>query len=306
MSIAKVSVAGSFVVGLTLRSDRFPVAGETILARDFDLGPGGKGSNQAVQVARLDVPVQFIGAIGNDDFSKTATDLYAEEGVGTHHLVTSNRNTGVGFIMLDATGDNRILLDPGSNEDFTPDHVRAARETIAESAVVMTQLEIRADTAAEAMALGKKCGCTTLLNPAPVRRLAPEIFKHIDLLTPNQTEARALLGLPPDDPTPDLDLCGRLLELGVGTVVLTRGPEGAVIVTSEGTTTIESPPVEVVDSTGAGDAFNGAVAAALATGSRLEDAVRNGTRAGALACTKLGVIPALPTRSGLDEAFAAG
>lgn len=307
MSIAKVAVAGSFVVGLTLRSDRYPVAGETVLAHDFDMGPGGKGSNQAVQVARLGVPVQFIGVIGDDDFGRIGTDLYREEGVGTDHLtITSETNTGVGFIMLDTAGDNRILLDPGSNEEFGPEHVRAARDTISACSVVMTQLEIPAATAHEAMELGKRCGCTTLLNPAPVRPLPQEIFQHIDLLTPNQTEARVLLGVAPDDPTPDLDLCGRLLELGVGTVVLTRGEDGAVIVTPEGTTEVASAAVQVTDSTGAGDAFNGALAAALAEGATLEDAVLSGTRAGALACTKLGVIPALPTRNELDELLAEG
>lgn len=306
MSVAKVSVAGSFVVGLTLRSDRFPVEGETLLARDFDMGPGGKGSNQAVQVARLDVGVQFIGVIGTDDFGRIGTDLYEKEGVGVDHLVRSPRNTGVGFIMLDAAGDNRILLDPGSNEEFSPEHVQAARGTISESRVVMTQLEIRAETAAEAMSLGKRCGCITMLNPAPVRPLPKEIYRDIDLLTPNQTEARVLLGVAPDDPTPDLDLCGRLLELGVGTVVLTRGAQGAVIVTTEGTKEVSSPTVRVVDSTGAGDAFNGALAAALAGDDPLEHAVERACAAGAFACTKLGVIPALPHKGELDDLTAAG
>ena len=293
------------MVGLTLRADRFPVEGETLLARDFDMGPGGKGSNQAVQVARLGVPVQFIGVIGTDDFGRIGTDLYEREGVGVDHLVHSPRNTGVGFIMLDAAGDNRILLDPGSNEEFSPDHVQAARGTISESRVVVTQLEIPAETAAEAMALGKRCGCITLLNPAPVRPLPKEIYRDIDLLTPNQTEARVLLGVAPDDPTSDLDLCGRLLELGVGTVVLTRGSQGAVIVTSDGTREIPSATVRVVDSTGAGDAFNGALAAALAGDDSLEDAVTRACGAGALACTKLGVIPALPHKAELDELTAA-
>ena len=306
MSVAKVTVAGSFVVGLTLRSDRFPVQGETILARDFDMGPGGKGSNQAVQVARLGVPVQFVGVIGNDDFGRIGTELYEREGVGVDHLEVLERNTGVGFIMLDSSGDNRILLDPGSNEAFGPEHVRAARETIAASAVVMTQLEIRAETAQEAMALGRKCGCITVLNPAPVRPLPQEIYQHIDLLTPNQTEARVLLGVDPDDPTPDIELCGRLLELGVGKVVLTRGAQGALIVGKDGTEEVSSAVVEVVDSTGAGDAFNGALAAALATGEPLTKAVKEATRAGALACTKLGVIPALPHRAELDELLAKG
>lgn len=306
MSSAKVTVAGSFVVGLTLRSDRFPVQGETVLARDFDMGPGGKGSNQAVQIARLDVPVQFVGVIGNDDFGRIGTELYKAEGVGIDHLGVTQRNTGVGFIMLDTSGDNRILLDPGSNEEFGPEHVQAARDTIAGSAVVITQLEIRAETAHEAMALGKRCGCITVLNPAPVRPLPEEIYQHIDLLTPNQTEARVLLGVPPDDPTPDVDLCARLLELGVGQVVLTRGAEGALIVGQDGAQEVRSAVVDVVDSTGAGDAFNGALAAALAMGEPLEEAVKEATRAGALACTKLGVIPALPRRAGLDELLAQG
>lgn len=295
-------MVGSFVVGLTLRTDRFPVSGETVLAREFDMGPGGKGSNQAVQVARLGTPVEFIGVIGNDDFGRIALDLYAWEGVGTTHLsTTEDRNTGVGFIMLDPAGDNRILLDPGSNEVFGPSHVQDAKGTLEESAVVMAQLEIPAQTAREGLALGKAAGALTILNPAPVRPIPRDVFAHIDILTPNQTEARVLLELPPDDDSDDLDLCGRLLDLGVGTVVLTRGAQGAVIVDGKGSTPIDPFEVEVVDSTGAGDAFNGALAAALASGMALEDAARRAAAAGALACTKLGVIPALPHADALEE-----
>ena len=305
MSEQKVAVVGSFVVGLTLRTDRFPVSGETVLAREFDMGPGGKGSNQAVQVARLGTPVEFIGVIGNDDFGRIALDLYASEGVGTTHLsTTEDRNTGVGFIMLDPAGDNRILLDPGSNEVFGPSHVRDAKGALEESAVVIAQLEIPAQTAREGLALGKAAGALTILNPAPVRPIPHDVFAHIDILTPNQTEARVLLELPPDDDSDDVDLCGRLLDLGVGTVVLTRGAQGAVIVDAKGSTPIDPFEVEVVDSTGAGDAFNGALAAALASGMALGDAARRAAAAGALACTKLGVIPALPHADVLEEMLA--
>ena len=297
-----MAVVGSFVVGLTLRADRFPVSGETVLAREFDMGPGGKGSNQAVQVARLGTPVEFVGVIGNDDFGRIALDLYAEEGVGTTHLTTTGeRNTGVGFIVLDPAGDNRILLDPGSNEVFGTSHVRAARDTIEDSAVVITQLEIAAETAREGLALGKAGGARTILNPAPVRPIPQDVFAQVDILTPNQTEARVLLELPPDDPSDDLELCKRLLDLGVGTVVLTRGAQGAVIVNGDGAVPVDPFRVEVVDSTGAGDAFNGALAAALAGGLDLEDAARRASAAGALACTKLGVIPALPRSDALEE-----
>ena len=302
-----VTVVGSFVVGLTLRADRFPVSGETILARDFDLGPGGKGSNQAVQVARLGGDVEFVSLIGSDEFASIATELYEREGVGTTYLTsTPERNTGVGFIILDAEGDNRILLDPGTNEMFTPEHVAASTDRIANSEVVITQLEIPSDTAVEAMRLAKENDAVSILNPAPVRPLDPEAFRHIDLLTPNQTEARVLLGLEPDDPANDLDICGRLLELGVGKVILTRGAEGATIVAPDGTSHVESFSVEVVDSTGAGDAFNGTLATALSSGSPLQDAVRRAAAGGALACTALGVIPALPYAKDVDALTGAG
>lgn len=295
-------VVGSFVVGLTLRADRFPVSGETVLAREFDMGPGGKGSNQAVQIARLGTPVEFVGVIGDDDFGRIALDLYEREGVGTKHLtVTGERNTGVGFIVLDPAGDNRILLDPGSNEVFGASHVRDARTTIEDSAVVIAQLEIAAETAREGLAIGKAAGARTILNPAPVRPIPRDVFAQIDILTPNQTEARVLLELPPDDASDDDDLCRRLLDLGVGTVVLTRGAKGAVIVDADGVTPVDPFPVEVVDSTGAGDAFNGALAAALAGGMELEQAAHRAAAAGALACTKLGVIPALADSDAVDE-----
>jgi ribokinase len=296
-----VTVVGSFVVGMTLRADRFPVSGETILARDFDLGPGGKGSNQAVQIARLGTQVEFVSLIGTDDFAAIATDLYEREGVGTKHLTnTPERNTGVGFIILDAAGDNRILLDPGTNELFAPEHVRDARDVIAGSEVLITQLEIPSETAIEALRLARENGATAILNPAPVRPLPDEAFRHVDLLTPNQTEARILLGLEPDDPTDDVAICERLLELGVGNVVLTRGEQGATIYSSDGATHVEPFSVDVVDSTGAGDAFNGTLATALASGKGLEAAVVRAAAGGALACTALGVIPALPYAARVD------
>lgn len=301
-----VAVIGSFVVGHTLRADRFPVAGETVLARDFDRGPGGKGSNQAVQIARLGTGVEFIGVIGNDDFAKIASVLYETEGVGTTYLEqTGDRNTGVSFIVLDASGENRILLDPGTNDLFTPEHVRDATPVLSAAGVVISQLEIPAETALAGLKLGRESGCTTILNPAPARPLPEEIYGYIDILTPNQSEARALLGLAPDDPADDMDLCGRLLDLGIGTVVLTRGEQGAVVVEPHGTTAIRPFRVEVIDSTGAGDAFNGALASALAQDQPLHAAVVRGAAAGALACTKLGVIPALPTATELEQLLAA-
>ena len=300
-----VTVAGSFAVGLTLRSSRFPAAGETVLARDFDLGPGGKGSNQAVQIARMGDRVELVGMIGTDDFGDIAVNMYSLEGVGMKRLErTAERNTGVGFIILDETGENRILLDPGANELFSPSHVEAARDLIADSSVVVTQLEIPLETAAAALAAAREEGAVAVLNPAPARELEGSVLEDVDILTPNQTEALILAGLAPDDPIDDLDVCAELIRRGVATVVLTRGPRGASIVTSEGVEHVDAFPVEVVDSTGAGDAFNGTLATALAQEVSLSGAARRACGAGALACTKLGVIPALPTATELDEFLA--
>ena len=297
----KVTVVGSFAVGLTLRADRFPVRGETLLGRDFDQGPGGKGSNQAVQAARLGADVEFVGLVGRDSFAGIALKLYAAEGVGIRYLEqTPAKNTGVGFIMLDARGDNCIILDPGANALLTPAHVDIAAPRIAESAAVLTQLEIPAEAALHALFLARRTGVLSILNPAPARPVALADLSVADVITPNETELRILLGRAPDDPADSRDLCGQLLKAGVRTVVLTRGGEGALIVTPEGSEAVAPFPVDPIDTTGAGDAFSGTLAVGLAAGLPIGQAARRAAAAGALACTRLGVIPALPRREELD------
>lgn len=298
----RVTVVGSFAVGLTLRSDRFPVKGETLLGRDFDMGPGGKGSNQAVQAARLGADVEFVARLGEDNFGEIGTRLYAAEGVRTTYLLrTPERNTGVGFIVLDAHGDNFIILDPGANALFSPMDVERARERIENSHVVITQLEIPLETAGHALKLARQAGATAILNPAPAVQVPAELLQYADVVTPNETELRILLGRAPDDPADSLDLAHELLRMGVRNVVVTRGARGALIVTENGYHSMAADPVQVVDSTGAGDAFNGTLATALGSGMPLEPAVRRAVAAGALACTKLGVIPSLPRQSELEE-----
>jgi ribokinase len=301
MSNSKITVIGSFAVGLTLRADRFPVKGETLIGRDFDQGPGGKGSNQAVQVARMGGDVEYVGLIGEDSFGDIAVKLYAEEKVGTTYLMrTSERNTGLGFIVLNAEGDNFIILDPGANALFSPAHVDKAISRINESRVVVTQLEIPVATATYGMKVGKQAGAITILNPAPAAPVPPDAFADIDIVTPNHTELRILLGRQPDDPTDSKDLCNEMLNDGVKTIVLTQGEQGALIVTKDGTLSVPAKMVDVVDTTGAGDAFSGTLAATLAEGRSLEEAVRYAVAAGGLACTQLGVIPALPNRRDVE------
>ena len=243
-----ITVVGSFAVGMTIRAPHFPVAGETLRGSDFDLGPGGKGSNQAVGTARLGARSHLVGKVGNDMFAEIALNLYHKEGVGTDYLFrTGERPTGVGFITLNAAGENHIILDMGANELLSPADVDSAEPLIAQSDIVMTVLEIRQDTAARAMELGRRHGKTTIMNPAPAEKLNPSVFSCIDILTPNESELRILSGLKPDDSTDTLDLARKLQSQGVRNIIVTRGSKGALVIESDGSVEmLPGLPVQVI------------------------------------------------------------
>ena len=295
-----VAVVGSYGVGLWIRAPKMPARGETVLGSGFAMGHGGKGSNQAVGVARLGVPCALLACVGADRFGAEALDLWRGEGVDASWVVSRSEGpTMAGFIILDEHGDNRIITDPGANALLTPDDVATFAPVLAASRVLLTQLEIPVATVAAALRTARRSGVTTILNPAPARPLPPEILGVADILTPNQTEARLLAGLAPDDPRPDEDVAARLFELGVGTVILTLGERGALILNREGAAHCPGQRVDVVDTTGAGDGFNAALAAALAEGRPLWEAVEWATHAGALVVAAPGVVPALPAREPL-------
>ncbi len=297
-----ITVVGSFAVGMTLRTQRMPVFGETLVGSDFDMGPGGKGSNQAVGVARLGAQAHFAGIIGDDRLGEIAVDLYAQEGVDTTYLQRiEEMATGVGFIILNPEGENGIILDMGANELMDSAFVDQVEEQIARSDVVMSVLEIPVEAAARAMTLGKKHGVRTILNPAPATALDGSVLQNVDYLSPNETELRILLGLAPDDPSDTVDLAGQLRARGVGNLIVTMGEKGALILTEDGQEEVAGVSVNVVDTTGAGDAFNAGLAVALAEGKSLAEAVAFANRCGALACQALGVIPGLATRVAVDQ-----
>ena len=299
-----ITVVGSFAVGLTMRAPRFPVAGETLIGSDFDMGPGGKGSNQAVGAARLGAESHLVAMIGADSFGQVALDLYLREMVDAARVQrTTERNTGVGFITLNAAGENNIVLDMGANHLLAPEHVDQAEDLIAGSQAVLSVLEINTATAARAMALARRHHAISILTPAPAQPLDDEVLAAVDVLTPNESELRILAGLAPDDPTDTLELAHRLQRRGARRLVVTRGSQGALVVDADGSVHhVAGRPVAVVDTTGAGDAFSSALAVALAAQRPLLAAVRFAVCAGALACTRLGVIPALPSRAEV-EAF---
>jgi ribokinase len=304
MAKPKITVVGSFAVGLTIRAPNIPVFGVTMFGSNFDMGPGGKGSNQAVATARLGADSSLVAIIGRDKLADIATDLYKAEGVGTQFLEqTAESPTGVGFIILNNKGENFIILDMGANNRMDPAFVDRAESRIAESDVVMAVLEIPVPAAMRAMELGRKHGKKTILNPAPAAPLPDAIFPLVDYLTPNESELRILLGLRPDDPRPSRELVEMLRKRGVANVVVTLGSRGVLVVTDKIDAAIPAAKIEVVDTTGAGDAFNSGFAVALAEGRDVLDAARFGVACGAIVCTKLGVIPGMPQRADADAMY---
>lgn len=302
----RITVVGSFVVGLTIRLPRLPVLGESLFGDEYDLGPGGKGSNQAIAAARLGADASLLACVGDDLLAQVAWDTFRREGIDPAHIrEIPGVNTAVGVVQLLPGDDNWIVGHLGANAHMRPEDVDAAAGAIAESDVVLMQFETPAAVIRRTLELGRAHGVRTLWNPAPARPVPPDLLGLADILTPNQTELRILLDLSPDDPTPDEDLARRLLDLGVRQLAVTRGASGALLVTAEGIAHVPSVAgLAVVDVTGAGDSFNAALAVGLAEGLDLERAAARACCAGAFAVQRLGVIDGLPTRAELDDFIA--
>jgi ribokinase len=302
LSAPRVTVVGSYATGLTLKMKRLPSPGETVLASGYRVDYGGKGSNQAVGCARLGAEVTFVARIGRDNFGEMALRLYREEGIDTTFVhPVADQTTGVGFILVDNSGTNCIALDPGANELLSADEVAECDSALRSSAVVLTQLEIPVEAAEAALSLGRAYGAITILNPAPVRPLPASVLQLVDVLTPNQTEAKVLTGRSPDARIESEEVARELIRTGVRKVVMTLGEKGALIVAASSSRHVPALPMHAVDTTGAGDAFNAGLATALASGESLESAVEFAVITGGLAVTKEGVIPALPRSHELRE-----
>jgi ribokinase len=279
-----------------MRVEHLPSAGETVLARGYRTDYGGKGSNQAVGCARLGASVSFVAKVGRDNFGDMALNLYRNEGVDVSYVKqTADAPTGVGFVMVEEEGgQNCISLDPGANDLLTADEVSKSDGAFTSAVVVIAQLEIPVGAAEAALRLGRAHGLATILNPAPVRPLPDSMLEMVDVLTPNQVEAKILVGRNPDDSSPPEDIGRELIRRGVRQVVMTLGEDGALVITKTSAWHLPAIQVTAVDTTGAGDAFNAGLATALAFGEGLNDAVQFAVVAGGLAVRKEGVIPSLP------------
>lgn len=303
----RVTIVGGFTATVTWRGNRPPEPGEALTGLDSNIAPGGRASNQAVQCARLGGDVEFIGAIGADALGELALKLFAGEGVGTTYLErTAERKTGGEIVWLDSSGNCETLLNPGANALLSPAEVDRAADRLRESLVVMTNVEIPAESAAHALQLTRQGDGVGILNPTPASAVTRELLVGADIVTPNEEELRTLLGRAVDDPTDSLDLCNDLLALGVPRLILTRGARGALIVTPDGYHAMPAQPIRVVDPAGAGDAFHGTLAAGLAMHLPLEPAVRRAVAAGSLACTEAGTVSALPNAYALERFLATG
>lgn len=302
-----VSILGIFVADLAFRAGRMPEIGETIAGSGFKMGPGGKGSNQSVAAARVGAEVTFITRIGRDAFGQIARDTWAAEGITASAAESDTDPTGAAFIYVnDTTGENAIIVVPGAAAGITPADVQAARGAIEGSAVFVTQLEQPVAAAMRGLELAKAAGVITVFNPAPAEPVPDAIYPLCDYVTPNESEASLMTGVNVDG----LDAARRagdvFLAKGARTALITLGEQGALL--HDGARSLLVPAFRagpVVETAGAGDAFNGGFAAAIARGLPAEDAVRFGCAVAGISVTRAGTAPSMPTL-GEVEALLAG
>lgn len=297
----RVCVIGSANMDMVVRAPRLPAAGETIAGTSFRTVPGGKGANQAVAAARMGARVNMVGRVGADASGTELRKVLSREGVD----LTAMRNsagvpTGVAMITVDeTTGENTIVVVGGANLLVTPADIQGVAGLIRSAEVLLMQLEVPTETVEAAITLAHDTGRKAVLNAAPARHLPDSLLRAIDVLIVNETEAAQLTSHSPD--TDPKQLAKALLATGPAAVIITLGKHGALVADARNTTAVPSIPVNATDTVGAGDAFCGGVAAMLAEDKSLAHAARVGCVAGALAATKPGAIPSLPTRAAVGE-----
>ncbi len=299
--MSKVIVVGSANLDLTVAVDRLPQPGETVLGGEFSRSFGGKGANQAVAAKRAGADVVLLTKLGNDPNGWLMEQHLLSVGLPKDGLLQdAEKPTGVALVMVDRAGQNQIAVAPGSNRMLSTEDVRRATSLIAGNKVLLVQLELPLDTVAETLRIAKAHGLTTVLNPAPAVPLPTEMLKLVDVLTPNEGEARLLSG------QADPDEAARVvLHKGARSVVVTLGERGALLRDAQNQRLFPAFSVHTVDTTGAGDAFSGALACALAEGQAMEDAIVFANAAGALATTKRGAQESLPTRADIERLWEA-
>jgi len=301
----QISVLGIFVADLCFFSNDIPIRGQTILGTKHTIGPGGKGSNQAVAAARSGGNVNFITKIGDDAYGEIALSLYRESGVSLDSIIIdSNLSTGVAGIFIDeTTGDNIINVVPEAADKLQPKDIDNHLEILRNSKVFLTQLETPMETTLYSLEKAKQLGCLTMLNPAPAAELQEGIFKSIDFFTPNETEAGFYLNTSLDSKN-DIELAGKeFLNKGVKNIIITLGDQGSYFANNDESFFLEPLTLKskVIDTTGAGDAFNGALSVALANNFNYKDSLMFATKVAGISTTRLGAANSIPTKKEIDN-----
>lgn len=303
----KIVVVGSANMDMVIGLDRLPGEGETITGNDLRLFPGGKGANQACAAGRLGGTVSMIGQVGEDAFGSALVDSLSAANVGVAGIGRSNRSTGCASIYVMPDGENTIVISPGANATLDPE-TAVQRLHVDEGDIVLCQLETPLDTVEAVLARAKERGAVTILDPAPAVALPASLLCKVDFVTPNQTEAGVLLNdrdLEIDGFGRARDAAARLIDLGPAAVVMKLGEIGALVWDGRHSVEARAFQVQVVDTTGAGDAFNGAFAVALAAGKQIDGAALFANAAAAISVTRPGAQPSMPSRSEVDKFLSA-
>ncbi len=307
MKKPKIAVVGSSNTDMVIKVHKLPAPGETVMGGDFLMAAGGKGANQAVGAARLGADVTFIARVGADVFGEKAIENFKKEGINTDYIVVDqNSPSGVALIFVDENAENVIAVAPGANNNLAVQDVVAAKEIIEKADVLLLQLEIPLDTVHYAAQLAAKSGVKVILNPAPAQKLSQDLLASVSVLTPNESEAEILSGVEVKDENSAKEAAEFLLEKGVSNVIITMGSKGAALYYENQFVQIPSKKIEAVDTTAAGDAFNGALAYALGSGNTLPEAVKFANYVGALSATKMGAQPSMPTQEEVKEFINSG
>lgn len=297
----KIIVIGSSNTDMVVRSECLPRPGESVIGGGFMMAGGGKGANQAVAVARMGHRVIFTAALGRDMFGDAAVSSYQRFGIDTSYIVRKDAPSGVALIMVDSAGQNSISVALGANNSLSTEDIRGVLEQVEKDDIVLLQLEVPMATVDAAVDIAAAKGARVVLNPAPAAMVSEQTLSKLYLITPNQTEAQTLTGIEvKDEATASLAaqvLCSR----GVGRVVITMGNLGAYLYEEGRGEIIEARKVATVDTTAAGDVYNGALCAALAEGKSLREALTFATKASAISVTRVGAQPSVPTREEVDN-----
>jgi ribokinase len=300
--VPRVCVVGSANLDYTVALPRLPRVGETVSSGTLLVNRGGKGANQAVAARRLGAEVRLIGCVGDDDAGAAMRQALDEQGIGVEGVVTApGVATGTALIFVDREGHNQIGVAPGANHRLTVEMARAGEPSIEWAQVLVSQLEVPVPVVRWALETARRHGVPTVLNPAPVQELSDELLGLVTYLTPNAGEVAALTGIEVSDLDSGRRAAARLCERGVGTVIITLGEEGALVYDGATAVHFEAFPIEVIDTTGAGDAFNGALAVGLSAGGSLEQVIPLASAAAALTCTRRGAQDALPDRAAVER-----